>query len=200
MFVTACHRAGHPGGSPSQLGITGLVVSQSSWCDMNTAWKKHGRRMAAQMRTQIIGNNFMCCQFDRERAPATSRPFESNGWWLVGRSSAGTEAHLDHRVKRSRTTELQTTGHKWTYCDERIVTGYHLRKVWSGFTGKREVPTVCVFQPINIGGWNHSSPRRGWLREEPAKETWNMHLERNWGVVLQNAGYPGYASSSLNRT
>ena len=147
---------------------------------MDTVWKKHG----SALRTQIMGNNPMCCQFNRERAPATSRPFESDGWWLVGRSSAGTEAHLDHRVKRSRTTELQTTGHKWTYCDERIVTGYHLRKVWSGFTGKREVPTVCVFQPINIGGWNKSSLRRGWLGEEPVpKETWNVH---NWGVVLMS--------------
>ena len=160
---------------------------------MGEAWQAHG----STKRAQIIGNNSMCCQFIRERPPANNRPFETDGWWLVGRSKCGTLTHLDQRVKRSRTTELQTTGHRRTYCDERIVTLVIISGRFDpAFTGKKEVLTVCVFQPINIGVWNNSSEK------EPVEGPGICILRGTGRVRPREIGRkdPGYAFSPFNRT
>ena len=108
--------------------------------------------MGCAIRPQNIGNNFMCCQFDRERPPSTNRPFESAGWWLMGRSKCGTLTHLDPRVKRSR-TPAHTTEHKWKYCGERIATGYHNRPFGPALLGRgRSRQFVCFNRPTLEAG------------------------------------------------
>ena len=156
-------------------------------CDMDTAWKKHG----SAKWTQIIGNNLMCCQFNRERAPATSRPFESDGWWLVGWSSAGLSSFRSSS-ERSRTS-THTTGAQvdklwWTDCSWLSSLDGLVQLYWEEGVGN----SLCVSSDQHWGleSWFIEETPESWFREETVRRGPGICILRETGEVTRDMHLP----------